>query len=100
MVHHHVHNHADVMGLGRRQQMIEIHHSAEHGIDRFIVGNVVAEVFLRGWINRRQPNGIDSQTLQIAKALDDAIDVPDAIAVCVLKTTWIDFIHQGMFPPR
>ena len=100
MVHHHVHDHADVMGLGRCQQMVEIRHRAEHGIDRFIIGNVIAEILLRGGVNRRQPNGIDLQTLQIVETLNDSVDVTDSIAVCVLETARIDFIHQGMFPPR
>jgi hypothetical protein len=46
-----------------------------------------------------QPDGINSQTLQVAKALNDSIAISNAVAVCVLKTAWVNFVHQGMFSP-
>ena len=44
--------------------LVEIFQRAVHGVDVFVVGNVIAEVDLRRGIAGRDPDRIHSQTLR------------------------------------
>jgi hypothetical protein len=48
---------------------------------------------------RRDPDGVDTEILQIVEFGGDAVEVANAIVVAVGKTSWIDFIEDGVLPP-
>ncbi len=99
VVHHHVHDDADVALVGLGDQAVEVGEGAVLRIDVLVVGDVVAEVDLRRGIDGREPDGVDAELLQIVEALGDAVQVADAVAVGILKAARIDLVDDGVLPP-
>ena len=95
-----IHDDADVLFLCGFRQLIEISQGSVHGIDIFVIGNVIAEVDLRGGIAGGDPDGIHTQLLQIVQLRLDAFEIANPIAVTVGKTARIDFVKHSMLPPR
>ena len=81
VVGHDVHDDADFSLFRLGHQPVEISHGAVLGIDRFVVGDVVAKVNLRRGIDGRQPDGVDSQPLNVVKPLGYAVEIANAVAV-------------------
>jgi hypothetical protein len=81
-------------------QIIEIGERSIHGIDIFVIGNVVTEVDLRGREAGRNPDRIHTEILQIIQFRCDAIQIADAVIITVGKTTGINFIEDSVLPPR
>ncbi len=69
------------------------------GIDADIVRDVVAEIDLRRGIDRRQPDGIHAECLQVIEPLGDAVQVADAVAIRILKAARINLVDDRMLPP-
>ena len=81
-------------------ERVEIAERAEQGIDAAIVGDVVAEVGHRRGIDRRNPDRVDAEALQITEPAPDAAEIADAIAVRVLERARIDLVDDAALPPR
>jgi hypothetical protein len=99
VVENKIHNDADVALLGAGREMLEVFERAVHGVDIFVVRDVIAEIDLRGGIARRNPNGIDSKCLQVVEPGGDAVKIPDAVAIAVSETARVDLIEDGVLPP-
>ena len=84
-------------GLG--DETVEVGQGAVLRIDVFVVGDVVAEVDLRRWVDGREPDGVDAEVLEVVEALGDALQVADAIEIRVLKAARIDLVDDGVLPP-
>ena len=80
-------------------ELFHIGHGAEHGIDGPVVGNVVAIVHLRGLADRRHPDAVNAQILQIVQTGDDAPEVANAVAVGIQKALGVDLVENSGFPP-
>lgn len=85
------------MGVG--QQRVEIIEAAEDRIDVGVVTDVVAEIRHRRWIDRRNPDCVHAEPLQIIELAPDAGEIAYAIAVAVHKRARIDLIDDAAFPP-
>ena len=81
VVHHHVHEHADLALVGFGNETVEVGHGAVFGIDGFVVGDVVAEVDLRRWVTGGEPDGIDAELFQVVQMSGNALQVADAVVV-------------------
>src|SRR5215475_10452155 len=81
------------------QKRIEIIETAENWIDVGVVADIVAEI--RHWrrINRRNPDGVHAEPLQIVEFAPNADQITNAIAVAVHKRAWIDLIDDTTLPP-
>src|SRR5215468_4296517 len=81
------------------QKRIEIIETAENWIDIGVVADIVAEI--RHWrrIDRRNPNGVHAEPLQIVEFAPNADEVTNAITVAVHKRAWIDLIDDATLPP-
>lgn len=99
VVHHHVHDDANVVLFCLSDEVVEVGEGPVLRVDVFVVGDVVAEIDLGRWVDGGEPDGIDTERLQIVEPLDDAVEVADAVAVGILKASWIDLIDDGVFPP-
>ena len=91
------HFQAAAMRVG--QERIEIIEGAEDRIDVGVVADVVAEIRHRRWIDRRNPDGVHAEPLQIVELAPDAGEIADAIAVAVHKRARIDLIDDAALPP-
>ena len=69
VVHHHVHDHADVAFVCLGNQAVEVGQRAVLRIDVAVVRDVVAEVDLRRRIDGSEPDGVDSQVFQVIEPL-------------------------------
>ena len=72
MVKHHIENNTDAAGFRLRHQFVKIFQRTVGRIDRQVIRDVVAVINLRRNIERRQPDGINAQFLQIVEALRHA----------------------------
>ncbi len=99
VVHHQVGDHPDAPLVRLVQQHHEILNGAELGQHRAIVGDVVTAVAQRGGVERRQPQAVDAQPLQIVQLLRQAGQVAGAVAIRVVKSPYEYLIKNGMFVP-
>ena len=67
------------------QQAVEVRQRAEHRIDVVVVGDVVAVVCLRGGVDRREPQDVHAQALQVVELGAHALKVAEAAPLESLK---------------
>ena len=77
----------------------EILHRAVAGIDRIVIGDVVAIIPQRRGIKRQQPDRGDAQVGEIVEPLQETAEVADAIAIAVLKRFDVQLVDDGVFEP-
>ena len=53
------------MGLGN--QLVEVIDRTVRRVDGGVVGNVITVIHLRGNVERRQPDGVNTELLQVIK---------------------------------
>jgi hypothetical protein len=99
VVHHHVHEDADVALFGFGDEAVEVGHGAVLGVDGFVVRDVVAEIDLRRGVAGGEPDGVDAEGFEVVEVGGDAVQVADAVAVGVLITARVDLVDDGVFPP-
>ncbi len=87
---------AIVRGL---QQCLEIGKRAVVGVHAVIVADVVAPVAVGRGMDRRQPDRIDAEALNIVELGQQAGEIAMAVAVAVAETADIDLIDDGAAPP-
>ena len=78
-------------------QAIEIGQRAVHGVDGFVVGDVIAEIDLRRREARGDPDGVDAELVQVIELGGDAVEVADAVVVAVGEAARIDLVEDGVF---
>ena len=66
-------------------QLFHIGQRAEHRIDVIVIGDVVAEVFLRRLVSWTDPHNVDTKSLEVVQLRDDPLNVAMAIAGRVLE---------------
>ena len=99
VVQHQIHNDADVALARLSNEAIEIGQGAVLRIDGPVVGDVVAKVDLRRGIDRCEPDGVDSERLQIVQPRSDAVQIADAVAVRILEAARINFVDDAVLQP-
>ena len=75
VVHDEVGDDPDSARMGLRDQFLELRQRAELGQNRGVVGDVIAAVAQRGRGERRQPQAIDTEPLQVIQLGDDALEI-------------------------
>ena len=73
---------------------------AEERVDVAVVGDVVAEVRHRRAVDRRQPERVDAEPLQVVQPRAHALEVADAVARGVGERARIDLVDDGLLPPH
>src|SRR5439155_2198292 len=86
------------MGLGH--ELVEIFQSTEEGIDIRIVCNIIAKVSHGGRKDRRQPERIDPQPLEVIESTGNASQITNAITITVHERARIDVIDHAALPPQ
>ena len=99
VVDHEVHHDLDVAVVGRGDHLVEVCERAEQPVDVLVVADVVAVVVHRGGVDRRQPQHVDAEPLQVVQARRYAGDVAHTVAVAVRERAWVDLIDDGALPP-
>ena len=86
--------------LGLDDEAPEILHGAEIGIDRAVVGDVVAVVAAGRGIERQQPQRGDAEILQIVELLGQPGEIADAVIVAVGEGLDVKLIDDGVLVPE
>ena len=99
VVHNKIHDNPDVMTMRLCKQTVKILHGTEIIHDIAVIGNIVAVVIIRRFVNRRQPDHINSERLQVIQMCGDSIQITDAVTVAVREAAGINLINYGFLPP-
>jgi hypothetical protein len=99
VVHDEVDDHADAAGVGLAEQDREVVDVAELGQHRGVVADVVAAVTQRGGEERRQPEAVDAEPLQVVQLVDHAAEVADAVGVAVGEAADEHLVEDGALVP-
>ena len=91
---------ADVARVRVGEQRVEGREVAEERVDVAVVGDVVAEVGHRRAVDRRQPDRVDAEPLQVVEARAQALEVADAVARRVGERARIDLVDDRLLPPH
>src|SRR3954463_16433468 len=81
VIDHQIDDHADAALTAAMGELDEVAQSTVPGIDAIIVGDVVAVVLARRWLERHQPDRGDAEALQIIQPAQQSFEVADAVAV-------------------
>ena len=101
VVHDEVDDHADVALVRLVEEVVEVLHRAGLGEDVGVVGDVVAAVAQRRGEERRHPEAVDAEPVQVVELLGQAAEVADAVAVGVLEGAHQDLVEdRGLEPVR
>ena len=93
-----VHQDADAARLCLRNEAVELRKRAIFLVDCIIVGNIIAVIPVGRGINRRKPEKIHPQLMQIIKLGDHAAKIADAIPVPVTERARPNLVND--FFPR
>ncbi|CAM5693532.1 hypothetical protein SGLAM104S_08783 [Streptomyces glaucescens] len=85
--------------VGGVDELHEVGEVAELRQHRRVVGDVVPAVPERRLEERRQPQAVDAEPLQIVELGGQALEVADAVAVAVLEGTDEDLVEDGTLEP-
>ncbi len=84
-------------GVG--DQGVEVLKRPEQRVDRPVVRDVVAEVGHGRGEDRRDPDAIDAQVLEVSEPAADPREVAHTVAVGVLKRARVDLVDDAALPP-
>src|SRR5215471_1191315 len=99
MVGNVIEQHFQAVAMRVGQKRIEIIQGTKDRIDVGVVADIVAEVSHWRRIDRRNPDGVHAEPLQIVEFAPNANEITNAIAVAVHKRAWIDLIDDATLPP-
>jgi hypothetical protein len=79
---------------------VEVRERPEHRLDVLVVADVVAVVVHRRRVDRRQPQHVHPEVLQVVQPRAQAGEVADAVTVAVGEAARVDLVDDGAAPPR
>jgi hypothetical protein len=85
--------------VGVADEGVGVEEVAEHGGDGPVVGDVVARVRLRRFVERAEPYGIDAELLEVRQPAADAFEVSHPVAVAVGEAARVDLVDHRVPPP-
>ena len=85
VVHDEVDDHPDAALVAGVEELVEVLDGAALGEDVVVVGDVVAAVAQRRGEERRHPQAVDPEPLEVVELLDQALEVAGAVTVGVAE---------------
>ena len=92
-------DHLEIAAVGLGQQPLEVGQRAVVGVDRGVVGDVVAAVAHRRRIERQQPQRGDPEILEVVEPVDQPGQVADAVAVAVAEAAQVQLVDHRLLEP-
>ena len=92
-------DHADVAVVGGGEEAPELAQVAVVGVDRAVVGDVVAVVAQRRRVERQQPDRRDAEVGEVVEALGEPVEVADAVAVGVGEGPDVELVDDRVAVP-
>ena len=81
VIEDHVKHKSDASLVRLADQGFRILHGSEHGIDGIIIRHIIAVVIHRRFEERRDPDIVDSQGLQVVHAGADPVQISNSVTV-------------------
>ncbi len=94
VVHHQVHDQPHAAGVQRLDQFIYVGERPEQRVDVLVVADVIAVVVHRRPVDRRQPDHVHAQALQVVQVGQHAAQVTDAISVGVGEAARVHLVDD------
>jgi len=99
VIHHHAENYADAAPVGLGQQAVEIGKRTIAGINRRVICHVVAEIHVRGGIDRGEPESIHAEVGKVAQPRGHTGQVAQAVVIAVRERAHVDLVDDAVAPP-
>ena len=99
VVHHQIHDQAQAPPVHFVKEAVKVLHGPELLHDRLIVADVVPIVIVGRLIDRREPDHIHAQFLQIIQFFRDPVQIPDPVSIAVSEAAGVDLIDHTFLPP-
>src|SRR4051794_10823853 len=80
-------------------ELVEVVERSEEGVDVHVVRDVVPVVCAWRRVERREPERVDTEVLEIRQPLRDTGNVADTVAVRVSEAPHVDLVEDGVAPP-
>ena len=100
VVHDEVRDHPEPAAVRLGDEGLEVRHLAVERGDLVEVGDVVAVVPERGRKERKEPQAVDAQILDVVQAGGEAREVADAVVVRVLERLDVHLVEDGVLVPE
>ena len=99
VVHHEVRDDPDPPGVRLRHELGELGQGAELRQHRLVVGDVIAAVTQRRGVERRQPEAVDAEPLEVVESADEAGEVTGSGALGVGEGPDQHLVEDGLAKP-
>ena len=100
MIEHHIHHQFHASFMYFVAQLFPVFHSPKHWINSFVICDIITLVFKRRFINRSQPNHVNSESFEVVKPLDYPLKITNSIIVAVLERLHVNFVDDDLSPPN
>ena len=100
VVHDEVGDHAHAALVGGLEELADVVHRPVVGVDRLVVGDVVAAVAQRTRVHRQQPDAVHAEPLQVVELLRQAAEVAGAVGVAVVEAAQVDLVEERLLEPQ
>ena len=81
-------------------QLADVSERAVHRVDVGVVGDVVTVVAQRRRIERKQPQRVDAEVLQVGQLLDQAAEIAAAIRIAIHEGPHVHLIDERVLVPE
>ncbi|CAB4581204.1 unannotated protein [freshwater metagenome] len=99
VVRNHINDDSQAQVMSSGDQCLSLSKRAKYRVDVTVIGNVIARVFLRGAIKRREPNRVNPEFSNRRKSADNAREIAHPIPISIGKRPRIDLVNDGVTPP-
>ena len=79
---------------------LEVTEVAVDRIDLVVIGDVVAVILERRWIEREQPERRDAEVLEVIELLGETGKVANAVSIAVIKRTHMELVDDAVLVPE
>ncbi len=80
-------------------QVVKVGQGAKAWIDSGMIADIIAKVFIRRWIERREPNGVNSKICQVVEPGSNTGQIAQTVTRCIGKGARINLIDDPIPPP-
>src|SRR5579884_3884145 len=86
--------------MGLLDECAEVVPRAVLGVDVVVVGNVVAVVAAGRRIEGQQPDGVDTEILDVLQLAGEPAEIARAVVIAVVEGADVHFVDDGIFVPK
>src|SRR3954471_12156762 len=100
VVQHHFDDDSNTALVSGVKNLAKILQCSIAGMDRVVVGDVIAIIAKRRWKKWHEPYGADPQFLEVIELLFKPEKIPKTIAIAVLECADMDLINDRVLIPK